>query len=156
MRDGAGRRHRVHPGHLGLGAGLALRFPADGLLLSCFGVTVAGFALSWAVEATAGSLVGLFVAGLGVSLQFPLDISRAVATAGGRTDLAVARGSIGGGLAIGTGLFPLGALADTVGILTAFLVVPAAQLLAAALVRADRVAVEGPRLNPARAGSAPP
>ncbi len=117
------------------GAQLALRFSVDQVLTGCFGLAIVGFALFWSVQATAAGLVGLFVTGLGVSLQFPLIISRAVAAAQGRTDLAVSRGSLGAGAAIGAGPFLLGAIADVVGIRTAFLLVPVMQVLAAVLIR---------------------
>ena len=117
------------------GARLALRFPVEDLLAGCFGLTVVGFALFWSVESTVASLLGLFVAGLGVSLQFPLIISRAVAVAEGRTDLAVSRAGLGAGTAIGLGPFLLGAIADVVGIRTAFFLVPVMQVLAAVLIR---------------------
>ena len=117
------------------GARLALRFSVDHLLTGCFGLTIVGFALFWSVEATAVSVTGLLIAGLGVSLQFPLIISRAIAAADGRTDLAVSRGGLGAGAAIGLGPFLLGAIADIVGIRTAFLLVPVMQLLAAMLIR---------------------
>ena len=130
------------------GARLALRFPVDDLLTWCFVLTVVGFAVFWSVESTVASLVGLFVAGLGVSLQFPLIISRAVATAEGRTDLAVSRAGLGAGTAIGLGPFLLGAIADVVGIRAAFVLVPAMQVLAALLIRSP--GAQRPHANPPR------
>jgi predicted MFS family arabinose efflux permease len=136
-----------------LGARLALRFPVDHLLTWCFGLTIVGFALFWSVEPTLAGLAGLFITGLGVSLQFPMIITRAVATAEGRTDLAVSRGSLGAGTAIGLGPFLLGAIADVVGIRTAFLLVPVMQLLAAVLISGG---CGGPPRAPDPAGGSPP
>lgn len=134
-----------------LGSRLALRWAVDDLLLGCFAVTLTGFALFWAVEGTASSLAGLVLAGLGISMQFPLTVARMVAVSGGRTDQAVARSGLGVGLAISVGPFVLGAMADSLGVRTAFLVVPAMQVAAGLVLLLDRTSAT----DPAAPGVAP-
>jgi MFS family permease len=110
---------------------LTLRYTADALLLCVFGITVVGFATFWLATLPWLAFVGLFISGLGISLQFPLAITRAVGFSGGRPDLAVAYSALGTGFAIGVAPFGLGALADHVGSHTAIAVVPGFVVLGA-------------------------
>jgi MFS family permease len=110
---------------------LTLRYTADALLLCVLGLTVVGFATFWATTNPWLAFIGLFITGLGISLQFPLAITRAVGFSGGRPDLAVAYAALGGGFAIGVAPFGLGALADHVGSHTAIAVVPGFAVLGA-------------------------
>jgi fucose permease len=68
---------------------------------------------------------GLAVAGLGVSLQFPLLSARAIEMSGGEAELAGALNMFASGFAAGTAPFALGFLSDRVGIHTAYLLLPA-------------------------------
>ena len=86
------------------------------------------------------AVAGLFVVGLGVAGQYPLGAAMVMALSGGQPDRAIAVMSIGVGLASGLGPFVLGALADQIGVQTAFLVVPAL-CVAAALVHHRRAAM---------------
>ncbi|MEZ5115930.1 MAG: hypothetical protein R2737_06650 [Candidatus Nanopelagicales bacterium] len=108
------------------------RADPERLLAGAILLAGAGFALTWVVPAAVPMVAGLFVAGLGVGLHFPLGITRAIRASGGRSDRASGLGSVGAGIATGGAPFVLGALADGVGVHLAFLVVPA--LLAGALV----------------------
>lgn len=117
------------------GGQLALRFAADPLLLASLAVAAVGFAGFWVSTSPLPALAGLLVAGLGIALQYPLGVARAIAASEGHPDLATARGGIAAGLAIGAGPFVLGALADVVGTHAAFLLVPVLLALAAAFVR---------------------
>lgn len=117
-----------------VGARLALRHPVDTLLLVAIGTALAGFGLFWVATAPLLALAGLVLAGLGVSLHFPLGISRAIAAADGRSDLATGRSALAAALAIGGAPFLLGALADGVGAHRAMLVVPVLLVAAATLV----------------------
>jgi MFS family permease len=110
---------------------VTLRYSADFLLLCVFGLTIAGFATFWISTNPVLAFVGLFLTGLGISLQFPLAITRCVGFSDGRPDLATAYAALGGGFAVGVAPFGLGAIADHVGSHTAMLVVPAFALLAA-------------------------
>jgi fucose permease len=105
------------------------RAPAILLAMTLF-VALLGFPLFWLSPGTLLVLAGLFLTGLGIGGVYPLGVSAAIAAAPGNTDAAAARLAIGGGGAILVAPFVLGALADRVGIGTAFgIVVP--MLLAA-------------------------
>ena len=115
-----------------VGSRLARRLPGATLLTVTLCVALAGFPLFWLSEVPALSLLGLFVAGLGIGSVYPLAISAGVSAVPGRTDAATARFSLAGGTAILTAPFVLGAFADRVGIERAYgIVVP---LLLAAVV----------------------
>jgi fucose permease len=117
---------------------LTWRYTADALLLFGFGVNIVGFGIFWISTNPVVAFAGLFIAGLGMSLQFPLAITRAVGFSDGRPDLATAYAALGGGFAVGAAPFGLGALADHIGSHTAMTVVPVFVLLAAAGVATTR------------------
>ena len=114
------------------GGRLALHQSPERLLAGSLALTAAGFVLFWSTTSAPLALLGMFVMGLGISVQFPLSVARAIAASEGRTDQATARLSIGAGLAIGLAPFLLGFLADQMGTRRAFLIVPVLLLLAAA------------------------
>ena len=109
---------------------LTTRFSVDTLLVSVFGLTVLGFGVFWVTAIPVIGFVGLFITGLGISLQFPLAITRLIGFSHGRADLATGYGSIGTGFSVALAPFGLGALADHVGSHTAMLVVPLFAVLA--------------------------
>lgn len=113
---------------------LALRVPAEHLLVVAITVALAGWALLWLAPTPAVAVLGLGLQGLGVAVHFPLSIALLMAASRGRPDAAAAWGSLAGGVAIGSAPFALGALADAVGTSTGFLLVPALLLLAGALL----------------------
>lgn len=121
-----------------VGGRLALGYPVDVLLGASLTIAVLGFAVFWLSTALWLSVLGLLVLGLGISVQFPLSITRVLAASGGHPDRATARASIGAGAAIGTAPFLLGFLADQVGTQRAFLLVPVLLAAAAALLRLGR------------------
>jgi fucose permease len=109
---------------------LARTMPPAVLLAATLCMALLGFPLFWLSPTTPLALAGLFVMGLGIGGVYPLGVSAAIAAAPGNTDAASARLSIGGGGAMLVAPFVLGALADRVGISTAFgIVIP--MLLAA-------------------------
>lgn len=131
------------------GGQLALRFSLDRLLFTAFGTNAAGFALFWFSDAPAPMFAGLAVAGLGMSLQYPLVASRGILLADGRAELAGAVNMFGGGIAIGLAPFALGYLSDRIGIHRAYLLVPlfiavAVTALAASRPTAQRRSVGAP------------
>jgi len=103
---------------------LSLRVSPARLLAASFAVAVAGWAVLWTATTAPVALAGLFLAGLGYGAQYPLGIALLLGASGGATDAAQARATVGGGVAVGLAPFLLGALADSVGSHTAFLVVP--------------------------------
>ena len=107
------------------GGRLALRVPIDRLILAAFGTNLVGFALFWSTANPVLMFGGLAVAGLGVSLQFPLLSARGIQMSGGEAELAGAVNMFGSGVAVGTAPFALGFLSDRVGIHTAYLLLPA-------------------------------
>jgi len=108
-----------------VGGRLALRIPIDRLILAAFGTNLVGFALFWSASNPVLMFGGLAVAGLGVSLQFPLLSARAIEMSGGEAELAGALNMFASGFAAGTAPFALGFLSDRVGIHTAYLLLPA-------------------------------
>jgi predicted MFS family arabinose efflux permease len=114
------------------GGRLAVHHDVDWLLTRALLVLLAGFGLFWVATVPWLALVGLTVAGVGLGVQYPLTIGRAISAAGGRTDLAASRASLAAGLASGGAPFLLGAVADRVGTHTAFLLVPVLVVLALA------------------------
>ncbi|MGH8890645.1 MAG: MFS transporter [Acidothermaceae bacterium] len=108
-----------------------LRYAADTLLLWAFAITFVGFAAFWISSIVWLGFVGLFVIGLGISLQFPLAITRAIGFSDNRPDVATGYAALGTGFAIGVAPFALGAFADHTGSHTAMLVVPVFVVLGA-------------------------
>ncbi len=112
------------------GSRLARIVPPTTLLAATLCVALVGFPLFWLSAGTALTLAGLFVTGLGIGSVYPLGVSAALAAAPDNTDAAAARLAVAGGGAVLLAPFALGAVADRVGIGTAFgIVVP--MLLAA-------------------------
>jgi len=97
----------------------------DQLLIIFFIITAIGFALFWTANSTLMAFVGLGIVGLGISMQYPLAISRLIRLSNGRPDLALGRASLGAGAAIGISPLLLGFLGDHIGIQKAYLLVPA-------------------------------
>uniref|UniRef100_UPI0013B3FAF8 MFS transporter n=1 Tax=Nonomuraea lactucae TaxID=2249762 RepID=UPI0013B3FAF8 len=120
------------------GARLARRWPTSVLLACSVGVALAGFAVFWLADSWL-ALAGILLCGLGMSLHFPLAVARALAAAGGRSDAAMSRFTLGLGVASGLGPFVLSAIAAPAGIHQAFLAGFA--LLFVALVLAWRLTV---------------
>ena len=127
-----------------LGGRFALRVPPVRLLLVALGVSFAGFALFWTSTAGWLAVAGLFVAGLGNSVHYPLAISMALEAATGQEDRAAGYSSYSIAVGFGVAPFALGWIADQVGAHRAFLILPGFILAAAALTvwlgRATRAA----------------
>ena len=120
---------------------LARTLPTTLILAATLSLALAGFPLFWFSPGIILTLAGLFVTGLGIGGVYPLGVSAAIASVPGNSDAAAARLSIGGGGAILVAPFVLGALADRIGIATAFgIVIPmllAALALALVALRSD-------------------
>lgn len=109
-------------------SGLARYLPSTSLLAGAFALAMIAFPLFWLGGGAILSLTGLFLCGLGIANIYPLAVANATEAAHGQTDTAVARiALIGGG---GTLVVPflVGALADQLGLFTAY-AIPAALLL---------------------------
>jgi fucose permease len=121
-----------------VGGWLALRFSMDKLLIAAFGTNMLGFAVFWITSMPAVMFVGLAIAGLGMSLEFPLVSARAIELAGGRAELAGAVNMFSSGIAIGGAPFLLGFLSDQIGIRSAYLLVPVLIAVAIAALLGSR------------------
>jgi fucose permease len=107
------------------GGGLVRIFPLRRLFFIALAVALAGFAVYWGAADPRIVVPGLFVVGLGVAMLYPLGLSLAIEAASERSDTASARIIVAGGLAILLMPAALGRLADSVGLRTALLLVPA-------------------------------
>lgn len=115
-----------------VGGRLAVARDPRRLLVGALAITAAGFVLFWSTGTPVVSLAGLAVTGLGVAMLFPLSLSLAMASAPGLSEVASARASMAGGVAVLLAPYALATLADAVGVRPGFLIVLA--LLGAALV----------------------
>ncbi len=118
-----------------VGSQVVARFDSEKVLSNSFALSVVGFAIAWLSTNAAVMLIGLLVTGLGMGLQSPLGIGRAVRAAGAQVDRGAGLTSVAAGAASGAAPFALGALADAVGVHTAFLIVPLLGVAGAVLVR---------------------
>ncbi len=117
------------------GAPLVSRIDPDVVLVASMGLTIVGFALAWLSMSAVPMLVGFSITGIGLGLQSPLSIGRAVIAAEGQADRGAGLTSVAAGVASGFAPFALAAVADHVGVHTAFLIVPLLMLIGIALVR---------------------
>jgi predicted MFS family arabinose efflux permease len=123
------------------GAPLVSRFDPDVVLAATMVLTVVGFTVAWLSGSSVPMLVGFVVIGLGLGLQSPLAIGRAVIAAEGQADRGAGLTSVAAGIASGVAPFLLAAMADHVGVRTAFLIVPLLMVVGILLVRAAPVPI---------------
>ena len=114
-----------------VGSRRAQRWSVDRLLISSILLTLSAFFVAWTFTRAWVIVTALFVVGLGIAVHWPIGVSRAVASSGGRIDRASGLSSVAAGVAGGISPFVLGVLSDQIGFHLAFLTVPA--LLATAL-----------------------
>ena len=106
----------------------------DARLKSILALQFFGFGIFWVSEIVFTSFIALFLVGLGTSMQFTLTTLRLLNFGDGKTDLAMGYVALASGIAIAGSPFVLGALADGVGITSAFLLVPVFMVIAFAIV----------------------
>lgn len=121
------------------GSRLAETRSVELLLRLGLATALVGFSLAWLGTGAIGITLGLFVVGIGISLNWPLGLSRVVMASGGRATQATSLASLAGGIALLTVPLSLGLMADQIGIHLAFLLLPF--LLVIALL----ILVFGPR-----------
>ena len=107
------------------GAKLAQRIPTETILKGSVVFALCAFALSWAFSWWPIVVLGLFLTGIGIGVDWPLSVARTVRASGGMTDRASASSSVAGSIAIATAPILLGVLSDRLDIHLAFLLVPA-------------------------------
>lgn len=93
---------------------------AERLLLPVLGVAMSGFLLFWLGTAAWINIAGLFIAGLGIANMFPLTVTATTNRIPRHSDLASARATFGGGLAVFFSPLILGRIADLVDLRHAF------------------------------------
>jgi MFS family permease len=113
-----------------VGARLTSKFDSESLYRASLVISFVGFLGFWLSSSATVMLVSLTVTGLGMSLHFPFGFERALRASGGRPDRGGGRLSIGSGLASGIAPFALGAMADQIGIQSAYAIVPISMILA--------------------------
>jgi predicted MFS family arabinose efflux permease len=123
------------------GAPLVSRIDPDVVLAATMGLTIVGFAIAWLSSSAVPMLIGFLVTGIGLGLQSPLAIGRAVIAAAGQADRGAGLTSVAAGIASGLAPFALAAVADRVGVHMAFLIVPLLMVAGILLVRAAPVPV---------------
>ncbi len=117
------------------GSRVVARIDPERVLVGSFALAVAGFAVAWVSTSAAPLLVGLAITGVGMGLQSPLAIGRAVRAAGTQVDRGAGLSSVAAGTASGLAPFALVMVADQLGVHTAFLIVPVLMVVAIALIR---------------------
>jgi predicted MFS family arabinose efflux permease len=92
------------------------------------------FIVFWKSEILVLSFLALLIVGFGTSMQFALSTLRLLRFGKDKPDLAIGKSSLGAGFAIGLSPLFLGFLADRLGIIDAFLLVPALVICAFVIV----------------------
>lgn len=106
------------------GIRLAERFPVERLLRVSILIGLVAFMVAWLATSPVTILIALFITGIGLSLVWPLSISRIIRASGDNPDRASALALAFTTAAIGLAPFVLGALAESIGVHLAFLIVP--------------------------------
>jgi len=115
-------------------ARLALKVPPEIILRGSVCAALAAFAVMWSFTLWPIVVLGMCAVGIGLGVQWPMGVARAVRASDGLTDRAAAYCSISASIAIIIAPVLLGILADHVGLHTAFLIVPCFMVLALALL----------------------
>lgn len=115
------------------GARIALRVPPIPLYLAALSTSAVGFFLFWTSGDAVIAVLGLLVLGLGNAMHYPIAIALAMQAAPDQPDRAAASASYSMGLSFGAGPLILAAMADTVGVRAAFLLIPLLLVLAGGL-----------------------
>ena len=136
-----------------LGSRFAEYFPVDRILGFAVLTALVGWSIVWFTAIGAVMLIGLLVSGIGVSVFWPIGVSRVVLASGGQSDRASALSAVAGGTAGGVGPFLLGSLADSVGVHTAFLVLPVVLLFSLLLMLIKPVSRAIPPTMPITSGT---
>lgn len=121
------------------GSAVVGRSEPDRVLVGTMALSIAGFGIAWLSSSPVPMLLGLTATGVGLGLQSPLAISRAVLASGGQVDRGAGLTSVAAGAASGIAPFALAAVADAIGVHLAFLLVPLLLATGIALVLTGRV-----------------
>ena len=113
-----------------LGSRLARCYAGVTLLLAAIVIALGGFLLFWLAAAPLVSLIGLFVAGLGIANFYPLTVAVATGAAPHLIDRATARLAVAGGAALLLAPLAVGAISDVAGMRWGFGIVAPLLLIA--------------------------
>jgi fucose permease len=94
------------------------------LLRSGLVLALVGSLLLWATSSYEISIVAMLIGGAGVGVLYPVSASVTLATTSGQSALASSRVVLGSGIAILVAPFALGVLADMMGVVSAWLLLP--------------------------------
>jgi fucose permease len=125
-----------------IGMRIARRVDPEFLIRIVFALSLVGVMIFWLSTNEFVMFIGLLITGLGMSMHWPLGITRAMRASGFRPDTASARVTIGAGTAGGLAPFALAALADSVGIWRAYAVVPTLFAIALLILHFQRIPVD--------------
>ena len=112
------------------GSVLTRRLASEHLYVGSLALALIGFLGFWGTSTPAVMITFLTVTGFGLSLHFPFGIERSIKVSAGRADRATTRIAIATAVSSGIVPFSIGVLADHVEVSKAFLVVPAALIVA--------------------------
>lgn len=87
-------------------------------------LALVGSLLLWATSSYEISIVAMLIGGAGVGVLYPVSASVTLATTSGQAALASSRVVLGSGIAILVAPFALGVLADMMGVVSAWLLLP--------------------------------
>jgi MFS family permease len=107
-------------GRLGLAIGLGAGHPTRRVIAAGLALTAIGTGLAWVSTTDVLSALALFIAGLGVSVLYPLGAAAALAAAPAQAAVAGNRLTLASGLAILVAPVVLGTVADATGIVAAW------------------------------------
>lgn len=142
---------------MALGAGMGIgrwyggrwlhRFTIDRQLFIVLAVELFGFMVLWTSHSMLLSLIALFINGLGISMQFPIQSLRMISMSDNRPDLAIGRTSLAAGIAIAGAPFLLGILGDNIGISRAYLMVPVLVVITALIAKLSPASISHSKLD---------
>ena len=116
------------------GVRLAERMPSERLLRLSLIAGFIAFGIAWLATSVTVILIALFLTGVGLSLTWPLSMSRIIRAAGGSADRAASLALAFTTTAIGVAPFILGWLAGSMAVHEAFLIVPVLLVITFVLV----------------------
>jgi MFS family permease len=108
------------------------------IIVSALATAAAGFVVLWTAHSLAFAVTGLFITGFGLANLYPLSLALALATVPEQVEIATARTQLLVGIAVVSAPFALAALADRVGIRSAFGLVLGLIVLASVLLVVSR------------------
>lgn len=120
-------------GRGGLSLDRFARHRPETLVRTGLGLAIVGAAIAWLASSVPIGAIGLFVAGLGVSGQYPLGVTMTLPLGANAPSAAAARLTLASGTAVLLAPLVLGASADVVGVEVAWILVPVLAVIAIAL-----------------------